>query len=41
MLFKKTNIDKNKLKYVIMIKQPDFLQEIFDLAIKSVREKKA
>ena len=33
--------DKNKLKYAIMIKQPDFItRDIFDLAIKNVREKK-
>ncbi|MDO5714920.1 MAG: GyrI-like domain-containing protein [Tissierellia bacterium] len=35
------SFDKNKLKYMIMIKQPDFITgDFFDLAIKNVREKK-
>lgn len=34
-------LDKNKLKYTLMVKQPDFItRDIFDLAIKNVREKK-
>ena len=33
--------DKNKLKYIIMIKQPNFItKEIFDLAFEKVKKKK-
>ncbi|MDO5045740.1 GyrI-like domain-containing protein [Campylobacter sp.] len=35
-------LDKSKLKYTIMIKQPDFItREIFDNAIEKVRKKKS